>query len=155
MRVDTRPRYKLKETIVAKGMENFTLPYKGKVLEKTFDKGVIVIGNLSNYDRQNLFVVQETIAKDTIDKDTKQPFTGMVYFVIDPTKLEKVEAENQTTINAPDEVLDKYAGEDKEEKFWRNLGIKRDDFFKAKVKGRLYLAVVLVAGYFAYKKYKK
>ena len=64
-------------------------------------------------------------------------------------------AENQTTINSSDKPLDKYAGEDKEEKFWRNLGIKRDDFFKAKVKGRLLVAVLLVAGYFAYKKFKK
>lgn len=101
MRVDVRPKYKLKETIVAKGMENFTLPYKGKVLEKTFDKGVIVIGNLSNYDRQNLFVVQETVAKDTIDKDTKLPFTGMVYFVIDPTKLEKIEEVENATQQEP------------------------------------------------------
>lgn len=153
MRVDTRPRYKLKETIVAKGMENFTLPYKGKVLEKTFDKGVIVIGNLSNYDRQNLFVVQETIAKDTIDKDTKQPFTGMVYFVIDPTKLEKIEEENQQISLVGNNDLTA------EDKFYEMLGIKKTPSgsigIQSRPLGRLLVAVVLIAGYFAYKKYKK
>jgi len=140
MRVDTRPRYKLKETIVAKGMENFTLPYKGKVLEKTFDKGVIVIGNLSNYDRQNLFVVQETIAKDTIDKDTKQPFTGMVYFVIDPTKLEKIEEVENATDNPPIKT------ESIDSKIQKITGAYNQN---------LIIALILVAGYFAYKKFKK
>ena len=97
MRVDTRPKYKVKEKIVAKGVENYTIPYKGKILEKTFDKGVILIGNESNINGQKIVIVQEIIAENTFDKDTKQPFTGMVYFTLDPSKLEKI----QKFVNEP------------------------------------------------------
>jgi hypothetical protein len=147
--------YKTKETIIAKGMENFTLPYKGKVLEKTFDKGVIVTGNLNNYDRQNLFIVEEKVAKDTIDKDTKQPYTGLVYFALDPNKLEKVEEENQQNLLAGRSNVELTA----EDKFYEMFGIKKTDGsgwgLQSRPVGRLLVAFVLVAGYFAYKKYKK
>lgn len=137
MRVDTRPKYKVKEKIVAKGVENYTIPYKGKILEKTFDKGVILIGNESNIKGQKIVIVQEIIAENTFDKDTKQPFTGMVYFTLDPSKLEKI----QNFVNEPapptksgDSIFPKLAGA-----YNKNLII----------------VVVLVAGYFAYKKFKK
>ena len=42
-----------------------------------------------------------------------------------------------------------------EEKFYESLGLKSSMFFTLKSKGRLLVAVVLVAGYFAYKKFKK
>jgi hypothetical protein len=44
-----------------------------------------------------------------------------------------------------------------EEKFYESLGIKSRGGYSptVKAKGRFYLAVVLVAGYFAYKKFKK
>ena len=42
-----------------------------------------------------------------------------------------------------------------EEKFYNSLGIKRSMFFDAKVKGRFLVVVVLVIGYFAYKKFNK
>jgi hypothetical protein len=42
-----------------------------------------------------------------------------------------------------------------EEKFYQSLGLKSSMFSTVKAKGRLLVAVVLVAGYFAYKKFKK
>ena len=42
-----------------------------------------------------------------------------------------------------------------EEKFYESLGLKSSMFFTLKAKGRLLVAVVLVGGYFAYKKFKK
>jgi hypothetical protein len=59
---------------------------------------------------------------------------------------------NQPVVNAPaKEVL----SQDKEDNFYRSLGFTTSGMIKPKVKGRLLVAVVLVAGYFAYKKYKK
>jgi len=45
--------------------------------------------------------------------------------------------------------------QDAEEKFYESLGLKSSMFFTLKSKGRLLVAVVLIAGYFAYKKFKK
>ena len=45
--------------------------------------------------------------------------------------------------------------QDAEEKFYESLGLKSSMFFTLKSKGRLLVAVVLVGGYFAYKKFKK
>jgi hypothetical protein len=106
MRIDTRPKYKVKEIIVAQGFENLTIPYKGKVLEKVFDKGVIVIGNESNINGQNIVIVQENIAEKTFDKDTKQPFNGMVYFTLDPSKLEKIQEVQYKTETQGEPVSD-------------------------------------------------
>ena len=61
-------------------------------------------------------------------------------------------AENKTVVNAPVKYV---KSQDKEENFWESLGLKQSDMISAKVKGRFYLVVVLVAGYFAYKKFKK
>jgi hypothetical protein len=63
------------------------------------------------------------------------------------------------SIKPPSEVV-KYAtkeavSQDSEDKFWRSLGFTQSDMIKPKHKGRFYLVVALVAGYFAYKKYKK
>lgn len=137
MRVDTRPKYKVKEKIVAKGVENYTIPYRGKVLEKTLDKGVIVIGNESNINGQKIVIVQETIAENTFDKDTKQPFTGMVYFSLDPSKLEKI----QQVVNEPAPPT--------------KTGVSIYRKLAGAYNKNLIVAVVLVAGYFAYKKFKK
>ena len=58
MMIDTRPRYRVKEKIIAKGYENeITIPYKGKSLEKIFDKGSIVVGQTKNIGGQNIFSV--------------------------------------------------------------------------------------------------
>jgi hypothetical protein len=109
--------------------------------------------NLPKADNDG-FEIQKVLCKDgKFDSELSSPNVR-----IDTSKTcinNGGRAENQPVINAPDKVLNKYVEEDKEEKFWRNLGIKRDDFFKAKVKGRLYLALLLVGGYFAYKKFKK
>jgi hypothetical protein len=145
--------YKLKEKIVAKGMENMTIPYNGKVLEKTFDKGNIVSGNESNINGQNIVIVQETIATNTFDKDTKKPYTGIVYFALDPIKLEKINMPETVMVMKNPDVLTA------EDKFYEKLGIKYHNTHMfgvaSRMKGRFYLAVVLVAGYFAYKKFKK
>jgi len=42
-----------------------------------------------------------------------------------------------------------------EEKFWRSLGLTQSDMISPTAKGRFYLVIALVAGYFAYKKFKK
>lgn len=170
MRIDTRPKYRLKESIVAKGFENLTIPYKGKILEKKFDKGVVVIGSETNMLGQNVIIVQDNNTTNTIDKDTKQPYTGNVYFALDPSKLEifdaKTEAKKQIEeaiakdgANAPiklEKTGDVLTAEDK---FYEKLGIKYNNTHMFGVasrrKGRFLVAVILVAGYFAYKKFKK
>lgn len=66
-------------------------------------------------------------------------------------------AENQTVVNAQKEVAYSSENLSPEEKFYQSLGIKSKGgwSFTVKAKGRLLVAVVLVAGYFAYKKFKK
>ena len=104
MMIDTRPRYRVKEKIIAKGYENeITIPYKGKSLEKIFDKGSIVVGQTKNIGGQNIFSVFEISTGNTFDKDTKQPFVGRVEFALDPSKIEifdaKDEAQKQINVN--------------------------------------------------------
>lgn len=43
----------------------------------------------------------------------------------------------------------------KEENLYQSLGLKSDMFYSFKSKGRLLVAVLLIAGYVAYKKFKK
>ena len=62
---------------------------------------------------------------------------------------------NQTVVNAPKEVAYSSANLSPEEKFYESLGLKSSMFFTLKAKGRFLVAGVLVAGYFAYKKFKK
>ena len=149
-RPDTRPRYRVKEKIIVKGYENeITIPYKGKSLEKIFDKGSIVVGQTKNIGGQNIFSVIETSTKNTFDKDTKQPFVGRVEFALDPSKLEIFDAEKEAQKQIEEAIA----------KDGANAPTKsRDSIFK-KLAGaynkNLIIAVVLVAGYFAYKKYKK
>ena len=145
MRVDMRPRVKLKETIVAKGYENeITFPYKGKSLEKTFDKGSIVVGqtrtisNAKGYE-QIIFSVIETRAENTIDKSTKEPYTGRVEFALDPTKVEMIQ--NNATTDPMSEPT-------------KSSEPSTSKLFGAYNKN-LILVVLAVAGYFAYKKFKK
>ena len=66
-------------------------------------------------------------------------------------------AENQTVVNAPKEVAYSSVNLSSEEKFYESLGLKDKGglTLPLKSKGRLLVAVVLVAGYFAYKKFKK
>ena len=59
---------------------------------------------------------------------------------------------NQPVVNAPAKEV---VSQDSEDKFWRSLGFTQSDMIKPKHKGRFYLVVVLVGGYFAYKKFKK
>ena len=74
-----------------------------------------------------------------------------------PPEYLKEEAENKTVVNAPKEVAYSSVNLSSEEKFYESLGIKSKGgwSFTVKAKGRLLVAVVLVAGYFAYKKFKK
>jgi hypothetical protein len=66
-------------------------------------------------------------------------------------------AENQTVVNEQKEVAYSSENLSPEEKFYKSLGIKSRGGWSptVKAKGRFYLAVVLVGGYFAYKKFKK
>jgi hypothetical protein len=69
-------------------------------------------------------------------------------------------AENQSTsVKQTTEVVNLSPSKNlsSEEKFYESLGIKSKGGWSptAKAKGRFLVAVVLVAGYFAYKKYKK
>jgi len=67
-------------------------------------------------------------------------------------------AENQPVENAPkNEVAYSSVNLSPEEKFYESLGLKNKGglTLPLKSKGRLLVAVVLVAGYFAYKKFKK
>jgi len=145
MRVDMRPRFKLKETIVAKGYDNqLTIPYRGRSFEKTFDKGSIVVGQkrtISNDkgDEQTIFSVIEAEAKNTIDRSTKEPYTGRVEFALDPTKVEMIQMYVQT---------------DPMSEPTKSSAPSTSKLFGAYNKN-LILVVLAVAGYFAYKKLKK
>ena len=65
--------------------------------------------------------------------------------------------ENQTVVDAPKEVAYSSVNLSSEEKFYESLGLKDKGglTLPLKSKGRLLVALVLVAGYFAYKKFKK
>jgi hypothetical protein len=140
MRVDTRPRFEVNEKIVAKGFENeITIPYKGKALEKTFEKGTIVVGQLKNFGGQDIFSVSEYEAVNTIDKDTKKPYTGKAEFALDLTKG-KVIKYGETTEPMSEPTKSSTPSTSK--------------LFGAYNKN-LILVVLAVAGYFAYKKFKK
>ena len=72
--------------------------------------------------------------------------------ILDACRNNGGRAVNQPVVNAPTkEVL----SQDKEDNFYRSLGFTTSGMIKPKVKGRFFVAVVLVAGYFAYKKFKK
>ena len=66
-------------------------------------------------------------------------------------------AEIKTVVNAPKEVAYSSVNLSSEEKFYESLGLKDKGglTLPLKSKGRLLVAVVLVGGYFAYKKFKK
>ena len=66
--------------------------------------------------------------------------------------LKDLQSQNQPIVNEPVKYV---ASQDKEKIFWESLALKQSDFISAKVKGRFYLVIVLVASYFAYKKFKK
>jgi hypothetical protein len=74
-----------------------------------------------------------------------------------PPEYLKEEAVNQPVADAPKEVAYSSVNLSPEEKFYESLGLKDKGglTLPLKSKGRLLVAVVLVAGYFAYKKYKK
>jgi hypothetical protein len=139
MRVDMRPRYRVKEKIIAKGYENeITIPYKGKSLEKIFDKESIVVGQTKNIGGQNVFSVIENSSENTFDKDTKQPFIGRVEFALDPSKLENIiEVQYKTeTQGEPESDLQYYTSA----KF-----LKRASYS--------IIPVALIGGYSYYKKF--
>jgi hypothetical protein len=66
-------------------------------------------------------------------------------------------SKNQPVADAPKEVAYSSVNLSSEEKFYESLGLKDKGglTLPLKSKGRLLVAVVLVAGYFAYKKFKK
>ncbi len=146
MMIDTRPRYRVKENIIAKGYENeITIPYKGKSLEKIFAEGSIVVGQTKNIGGQNIFSVIEASTLNTFDKDTKQPFVGRVEFALDPSKLELFDAKEEV----------KKQIEDALKKASENEQSQKPRTFIEMNQGYIIIGVVLVAGYFAYKKFKK
>jgi len=103
----------------------------------TFKKGDILAGLSNNLSK---------------DGKTVTSFQGNFSYIIPIEYLVSTDLVNQPVINSPaKEVL----SQDKEDNFWRSLGVKTSGMIKPKVKGRFYLVVVLVAGYFAYKKFKK
>jgi hypothetical protein len=67
--------------------------------------------------------------------------------------IEKIQ-ENQQVVNETVN-LSPVVNLSPEEKFYQSLGLKSSMFSPLKSKGRLLIAVVLVGGYFAYKKFKK
>jgi hypothetical protein len=80
--------YITNDIIIANGYENaLTIPYKGKVLEKTFPKGIKINGIENNSMGQKIILVDENTATNTIDKDTKIPYKGKAQFALDPNKL--------------------------------------------------------------------
>lgn len=94
------------------------------------------------------------------DGKTVTSFRGNFSYIIPIEYLISIK-DNQQVVNAPQkEVTYSSVNQSPEEKFYETLGIKQYDNsplrgFPVKLKGRLLVAVVLVAGYFAYKKYKK
>jgi hypothetical protein len=157
MRVDMRPRYRVKEKIIAKGYENeITIPYKGKSLEKIFDKGSIVVGQTKNIGGQNIFSVIETSTENTFDKDTKQPFVGRVEFALDPSKLEIFDA-RQEAQKQIEEAIKQQANQNTQAPTKNRDSISKSLFKKiaGSYNQNLIIAGLLVAGYFAYKKFKK
>lgn len=76
---------------------------------------------------------------------------GNVNLNIPPEYL-KEEVVNQPTLVKPTQV-----SQDAEEKFYESLGLKNRGGYSPtiKAKGRFLIVVLLVAGYFAYKKFKK
>lgn len=98
---------------------------------------------------------QETFKKVLCNDGTTQnvgsnPLGGRVDM---PCKNNGGRAENQSIVKEL-QTKEVYS-QDSEDKFWRSLGFTQSDMIKPKHKGRFYLVVVLVAGYFAYKKFKK
>jgi hypothetical protein len=86
------------------------------------------------------------------DGTTKNQINDPNARVLDACRDNGGRAENPTDVNAPSkEVL----SQDKEDNFYRSLGFTTSGMIKPKVKGRLLVAVVLVAGYFAFKKFNK
>ena len=83
--------YKTKESIQAKGYVNeISIPYKGKNLQKTFDKGVLFNGIENNSFGETMIIFEENPSTNTIDRDTKILYDGKAQFAIDPTKVEKI-----------------------------------------------------------------
>jgi hypothetical protein len=76
------------------------------------------------------------------------PFGGKLPIEVKPTN---------EVVNTPKEVAYSSVNLSPEEKFYESLGLKDKGglTLPLKSKGRLLVAVVLVAGYFAYKKFKK
>ena len=152
--------YKTKENIQAKGYVNeISIPYKGKSLQKTFDKGVVFNGTENNSFGETMIIFEENPATNTIDKDTKFLYDGKAQFAIDPTKVEKLQNEvKKTNTLLSGQIVDSPTLSI-EDKFYQKLGIEKSSGngwgIQSRPLGRMLVIVALVAGYFAYKKFKK
>jgi hypothetical protein len=134
-------------------MKNYTFikPYKTTIGSKDADA---ILKGASPFQEINFKIGDKINGLPFGGVDTNRVVetrVGNVNLNIPPEYL-KEEAVNQPVVNAPTkEVL----SQDKEDNFYRSLGFTTSGMIKPKVKGRFFVAVVLVAGYFAYKKYKK
>ena len=115
------------------------------------------IGGASREDITFTFKAGQIVEGYIFDKKEIQVRVGNNLAII---PIENWELVNKSVVNAPptEKVnLSPSVNLSPEEKFYQSLGFKdRGGWsFTVKAKGRLLVAVVLVAGYFAYKKYKK
>jgi hypothetical protein len=102
--------------------------------------------------------MQNVTSTPVICKDgtTKNQIKNPNAQVLDACRDNGGRAENQPVVNAPaKEVAYQSVNLSPEEKFYESLGLKSSMFSPLKSKGRLLVLVVLVAGYFAYKKFNK
>jgi hypothetical protein len=115
-----------------------------------------ILANALNDYRANL---PETFTKVLCNDGTTQnvgsnPLGGRVDM---PCRNNGGVSNNQPIADAQKEVAYQSVNLSQEEKFYESLGLKDKGglTLPLKSKGRLLVAVVLVAGYFAYKKFKK
>ena len=148
--------YKFKEDFI-----NGVLPNTNGKPNILFKKGDVIDGTI----RTEKFIFNTNtkgiMAKPTVVGARVEEVGGLVFVPISSVDLFDAETEaqkqieealKQANVKAPTkEVL----SQDKEDNFYRSLGFTTSGMIKPKVKGRFFVAVVLVAGYFAYKKYKK
>ena len=140
---------------------------KNIYLTKKLKKGDVIEGGIATED--SIFGIKgQSIAFKTMGATTTNgvPYSdlALLYIPIDNAgALEKIDDNgnviNKNEIAPPTEIvnLSPSANLSSEEKFYQSLGFKdRGGWsFTVKAKGRFLVAVVLVAGYFAYKKFKK
>ena len=122
------------------------------------------IGGASREDITFTFKAGQIVEGYISDKNEIQVRVGNNFAIIPKENWEFVNKEQNATnqsisVKPPTEIvnLSPSANLSSEEKFYQSLGLKDRGGWSptAKAKGRFLVAVVLVAGYFAYKKFKK